>query len=118
MIGFLFSVYICKAVSNRSMQKFVLFRYGTAYWMEMENLQITHPFIYESNMLHPGSWTVRRCDFQPFSSVAADQAIEQTVNRDSKTSGGLKGITLKRGKFDIYCLKKLLFIYTFSIKQH
>lgn len=73
-------------------------RYGTAYWVEMMKLPDTHPALYE-DMCQSGSWTVQRIEQEPFSSIAGDQAIEQTVNRDSKTSGGLKGITLNRGKF-------------------
>lgn len=73
-------------------------RYGAAYWAEMVNLPSTHNQIYISNTSDYGSWTVRRSDFEPFSSVPADQAIEQSVNRDTKTSGGLKGISLKRGE--------------------
>ena len=33
-------------------------------------------------------WTVQRQGSHGFSSVACDMAIEQTLNRDSKTSGG------------------------------
>ncbi|CAB4021985.1 Hypothetical predicted protein [Paramuricea clavata] len=46
-------------------------RYGTAYWLEMTSLYKTHP-------------------------VACDQTIEQTVNRDAKTKGGLIGFSLNR----------------------
>ena len=33
-------------------------------------------------------WTVQRQGSHGFSSVACDMAIEQTLNKDSKTSGG------------------------------
>ena len=33
----------------------------------------------------------------PFSGTAMDQVIEQTVNRSCKSSGGIKGVTLKPG---------------------
>ena len=33
-------------------------------------------------------WTVQRQSNHGFSSVACDMAIEQTINRDSKTKGG------------------------------
>lgn len=64
----------------------------------MTQLPSTHPEVYQM-LCQKGSWTLQRCDRVPFSSVAADQAIEQTVNRDTKTAGGLKGVTLKRGMF-------------------
>lgn len=61
-------------------------------------LSKSHPSLYEENCKR-GSWTVQRKDLEPFSSIAGDQAIEQTVNRDSKISGGLTGMTLNRGIF-------------------
>ena len=74
----------------------MLFRYATAYWSEMNRLPVTHATTHEGLSIK-GSWTVQHQSNHPFSSTAADQAIEQTVNRDSKTSGGLRGITLNRG---------------------
>ena len=64
----------------------------------MTKLPSTHPAVYEA-LCQKGSWTLQQCEGVPFSSVAADQGIEQTVNRDTKTAGGLKGFTLKRGMF-------------------
>lgn len=78
-----------------------MFRYGTAYWMEMAMLPTSHPTVYQQ-ICEKGSWTLQRCDNAPFSSVSGDQAIEQTVNRDTKTSGGLTGITLKRSMGHYY----------------
>jgi hypothetical protein len=43
------------------------------------------------------NWTVQRQNNYAFSSVACDQTIEQTLNRDSKLKGGLVGMTLNRG---------------------
>ncbi|ESO90891.1 hypothetical protein LOTGIDRAFT_163778 [Lottia gigantea] len=43
-----------------------------------------------------GQWTVQRQTRYGFSAVACDQTIEQTVNRESKTSGGITSITLNR----------------------
>lgn len=42
------------------------------------------------------TWTVQRNNTSGFSSIACDQTIEQTLNRDSKTSGGMVGFTLDR----------------------
>jgi len=39
---------------------------------------------------------VQRNKNSGFSSIACDQTIEQTLNRDSKTSGGMVGFTLDR----------------------
>lgn len=64
----------------------------------MIELPVSHPATHAS-LCVKGSWTLQHHTDHPFASIAADQAIEQTVNRDSKTSGGLKGITLNRGLF-------------------
>ena len=42
-------------------------------------------------------WTVQRQQNYGFSSIASDQTIEQTCNRDSKTKGGIVGTTQNRG---------------------
>ena len=62
----------------------------------MEHFSDTHPWVSDQLAIE-GSWTVQRSDDSLFSSVAADQTIEQTLNRDSKTSGGIREITLTRG---------------------
>ena len=66
----------------------------------MTMLETTHPTVYEE-IQQPGSWTLQRSHKVPLSSVAGDQAIEQTVNRDTKTSGGLKSITLNQGSVSL-----------------
>lgn len=71
-------------------------RYLPAYWLEMIDLQTSHPAIFQE-MTQQGAWTVQRQTNSSFSSIACDQAIEETLNRDCKTPGGIKGITLHRG---------------------
>ncbi|KAK6168598.1 hypothetical protein SNE40_019797 [Patella caerulea] len=71
-------------------------RYAPAYWLEMMRLPISHPEL-DVNMFKDGNWTVHRQDNSPFSSIACDQAIEETCNGDSKTKGGIVGMTLNRG---------------------
>ena len=93
-------------------------RYGTAYSLEMTKLQetdtgintssiyciciysclyvkfshssFTHYFCSILGLIEELSkqWTVQRQSNHGFSSVACDMAIEQTLNKDSKTSGG------------------------------
>ena len=47
-----------------------------------------------SDIVH--NWTVQRqCEYG-LSSIACDQTIEQTFNRESKAKGGVTGITLNR----------------------
>ena len=64
----------------------------------MSELNDTHPWMYAQIKETPGCWTVQRQSETGFSSLAADQTIEVTINRESKTSGGIRGITLNRGK--------------------
>ena len=64
----------------------------TVYWSEMENLKKSHPAAYSE--LKRGSFAVQRSD-NAFAQVAVDNAIEQTINRDSKTHGGIIGFSLR-----------------------
>ena len=43
------------------------------------------------------NFAIQRQSHHAFSGVACDQTIEQTVNRDAKTKGGLIGFTLNHG---------------------
>ncbi|XP_028408501.1 uncharacterized protein LOC114531057 [Dendronephthya gigantea] len=43
------------------------------------------------------NFAIQRQSHHGFAAVACDQTIEQTVNRDAKTKGGLIGFTLNRG---------------------
>lgn len=45
-------------------------------------------------------FTVHRSQL-PFSGTAMDQCIEQTVNKSCKSSGGIQGVTLNPGIFEI-----------------
>ena len=65
----------------------------------MKQLSDSHPWLYNQLISNPGSWTVQRQAQRGFSSLSADQTIETTVNRESKTSGGIRGITLQPGKY-------------------
>ena len=70
-------------------------RYLPIYWMEMQELPSTHPTIYAE--FQQGHFAVQRQNEYGFSGVPCDQTIEQTVNKDSKTRGGLKGFTVNKG---------------------
>ncbi|KAJ8030514.1 hypothetical protein HOLleu_26961 [Holothuria leucospilota] len=80
-------------------------RYLPAYWLEMVNLQATHPKCYEE-LSKRGEWTVQRQDRYSFSSIACDQAIEQTCNRDCKTRGGITLFTLNPGAVQRWILSQ------------
>eukprot|EP00794_Sanderia_malayensis_P013136 gene13136-14488_t len=67
--------------------------YGTAYWLEMSCIEQTNPGALSGIITN---WTCQRQQMYGFSSVACDQVMEQTYNRDSKVRGGLVGFTLNR----------------------
>ena len=79
-------------------------RYLPIYWCEMTNLRTTHHTVFQSVEL--GQWTVQQQNRYPFSAVACDQVIEQTLNRDCKTSGGIKGISLNQNAVQRFILSQ------------
>lgn len=81
-------------------------RYLPSYWLEMVNLPLTHPSCH-SELSVKGQWTVQRQSVHGFASIACDQAIEQTCNRDSKTKGGWTGLTQNRAA-----------VYRWILSQH
>ena len=60
------------------------------YFISMLNLQDSHPNIYQ--YLNNGGFTASISDL-PFSKIPCDQLIETTINRSSKSNGGLSGKT-------------------------
>ena len=68
-------------------------RYVPVYLKEMRELEKTHPFAHEH--LNNGEFAIQQQDRYAFSATAADQVIEQTINRDSKSAGGKIGITTR-----------------------
>ena len=77
-------------------------RYLPCYLAEMRNLETSHPAI-DKNMKN-GDFCVQRQDLATFSQTACDQVIEQTINRHSKTQGGLSGKTRKKGAVNRWIL--------------
>ena len=69
-------------------------RYLSLYWCEMTVLPRTHPDVHE--VFLDGEFCVQRSN-SVFSQIHVDQSIEQTVNRDSKTKGGIIGFSRKPG---------------------
>ena len=67
----------------------------------MMNLPSTHQWLHEKLQEKAGCWTVQRHTHHGFSSVSTDQTIQQTINKESKTSGGVKGGTLTKGELKI-----------------
>ena len=61
----------------------------------MNTLSETHPKA--QHYLHSGEFAVQRSQDVPFSQVAVDHTIEQTLNKDTKTKGGIIGFSLNKG---------------------
>jgi len=70
-------------------------RYLPVYYAEMSNLPSTHPEVYESFM--DGRFAVQIGEESPFGRIPVDQTTEETVNKDTKTSGGITKFSLKTG---------------------
>ena len=69
-------------------------RYLTVYWHDMVSLPKSHP---DANaLLEAGEFTVQRSQ-NSFAQVPVDLSIEQSINRDTKTKGGIVGCSLKPG---------------------
>ena len=66
-------------------------RYMTIYLWDMIQLHKEHPVA--DSELHTGGFAVQRCEGHPFSQIPVDQTIEQTINRDTKTPGGIIGFS-------------------------
>ena len=77
-------------------------RYLTVYWLEMLNLGKTHLAVQEEFL--DGNFVVQQQTNLSFSQTAMDQTIEQTLNRDSKTKGGIKSMTLKKNAVHCWIL--------------
>ena len=67
-------------------------RYVPFYYAAMTQLNHTHPGL--TNELQQGRFSVQISSNQ-FSKIPANQAIEETMNRDTQTAGGTKGFSLK-----------------------
>ena len=68
------------------------FKWGTIYAIDMTQLPSTHPELYQHFL--NGYHTVSRSkDLSKFNSVSTDMALEQSLNKDTKTKGGIIGFT-------------------------
>ncbi|XP_066920335.1 uncharacterized protein [Clytia hemisphaerica] len=76
-------------------------RFFTYYWSDMVQLPTSHPNIYEE--FKNGNFAVQRTCGK-FNKVPSDQAIEQTINRDQKCHGGIKGYSTSPGTIQRWVL--------------
>ena len=77
---------------DRAFDHFKYFKWGSIYIMDMLRLPIDHPDLHER--FQSGCHTVSRSPTDSrFNMVSTDMALEQSMNRDSKTKGGIIGIS-------------------------
>lgn len=69
-------------------------RYTPVYVSEMRQLETKQPEMFK--FLEQGGFVVRRSGESKFNSVPTDQALEQSINRDAKTTGGIIGFTRRK----------------------
>ncbi len=70
-------------------------KYMPVYVAEMKSLEHEQQEAY--TFMQQGGFVVRRSEDQSFNCVATDQALEQTINREGKSQGGVVGFTLQKG---------------------
>ena len=70
-------------------------RFLPYYYATMSRLPIDHPDVHEHFM--QGGFSVQIGEKNPFGRIHVDQTIEETINKDTQTSRGTKGFSLKCG---------------------
>lgn len=69
-------------------------RYLPVYLCEMLALERNHPSVHQA--VTSGDFVVQRSSWNGFGQVAVDQTIEQTINCDTKSKGGIIGFSLNK----------------------
>ena len=70
-------------------------RFLSIYYAQMLELPTNHPHVHAEFM--KGMFSVQLGDTNTFGRIPVDQTIEVTINKDTQTSGGTKGFSLKAG---------------------
>ena len=73
-------------------------RYLTPWLSDMINLETSHPDVYHE--FKRGNFSVQLSETNPFGRCEPDKAIETTINKDTKTPGGLTGFSTKTNAVD------------------
>ena len=79
-----------RAAGRHAYAKFV-----PTYVADMIRLKEKKPTVYEH--MCDGGLVVKRTNNHLFNSVSTDQALEQTINKEGKSEGGIIGLTLRKG---------------------
>lgn len=84
-----------------SMDRVNYARWLPVYISDMHSLQDNHPEVHRE--FSSGNFGVSRAK-QPFAQVWTDMALEQSINRDSKSKGGIVGISTKENAVERWFL--------------
>ena len=88
---------------DRAYDHLKYFKLGIVYLMDMQRLPEAHPDLFQQ--FKGGNHAVARSKTQSvFNCVATDMALEQSMNRDSKTKGGIIGVTQDSDKVEKWAL--------------
>ena len=77
-------------------------RYLLVFLGEMLSLESTHPDVYQA--FSNGYFSVQLSKENPFGRNESDKTIENTINKDTKTPGGLTGFSLNQAATDRWVL--------------
>ena len=77
-------------------------RYLQVYFLQMAFLESTSQELH--NYFLNGGYSVQLGESNPFGRLPMDQTLEETVNKDTQTSGGTKGFSLKPSAVSRYYL--------------
>ena len=73
-------------------------RYLTPWLSDIINLETSHPDVYHK--FKRGNFSVHLSETNPFGRCEPDKVIETTINKDTKTAGGLTGFSTKTNAVD------------------
>ena len=77
---------------DRAYDHYKYFQWGSIYMIDMLQLPEAHPQLYEEFL--NGHHTVSRAKSKSkFNTVSTDMALEQSMNKDTKTKGGITGFS-------------------------
>ena len=85
-----------------AMDKINYLMYLPVYYAQMSRLHETCPHLHAHFQI--GGFSVQLRNTNPFAKIAVDQTTEETVNKDTQTSGGTRGFSLKPGTVARYYL--------------
>ena len=77
-------------------------RYLPVYYNQMSHLEQNNPELFSH--FKRGGFSVQLRRTNPFGKIPIDQTLEETVNKDTQTSGGTKGFSLNKGAVARYYL--------------